>query len=94
MLWVCLTSARTKDSFKIKRNRIELSTGKIHEENLVFNRLGDKFTFHQDNNLKHKAKYTLELITKTTLYVSLKYQYALYTVVQVSYHCFSLQWSP
>ena len=31
--------------------------------------LGDKFTFQQDNNLKHKAKYTLELVTKTTLNV-------------------------
>ena len=31
--------------------------------------LGDKFTFQQDNNLKHKAKYTLELLTKTTLNV-------------------------
>jgi hypothetical protein len=30
---------------------------------------GDKFTFQQDNNLKHKAKYTLELLTKTTLNV-------------------------
>jgi hypothetical protein len=26
--------------------------------------LGDKFTFQQDNNQKHKAKYTLELLTK------------------------------
>ena len=31
--------------------------------------LGDKFTFQQDNNLKHKAKYTLELLSKTTLNV-------------------------
>ena len=29
--------------------------------------LGDKFTFQQDNNLKHKAKYALELLTKMTL---------------------------
>jgi hypothetical protein len=29
----------------------------------------DKFTFQQDNNLKHKPKYTLELLTKTTLNV-------------------------
>jgi transposase len=27
----------------------------------------DKFTLQQDNNLKHKAKYTLELLTKKTL---------------------------
>ena len=31
--------------------------------------LGDKFTFQHDNNLKHKDKYTLELVTKTTLNV-------------------------
>ena len=31
--------------------------------------LGDKFTFPQENNLKRKAKYNLELLTKTTLNV-------------------------
>ena len=36
--------------FRIKINGMELSTG----ENL-----GDKFTFQQDKNLKHKAKSTL-----------------------------------
>ena len=44
---------------------MELSTGKILAENLLqtaFQQtLGDEFTFQQDNNLKHKAKYTLEL---------------------------------
>ena len=30
---------------------------------------GDKFTFQQDNNLKHMDKYTLELLTKMTLNV-------------------------
>ena len=48
MLWVC-SSARTMECFRIKRNRIELSTGKILEGNLVqvaFQQtLGDKFTF-------------------------------------------------
>uniref|UniRef100_A0AAZ3QQ22 Uncharacterized protein n=1 Tax=Oncorhynchus tshawytscha TaxID=74940 RepID=A0AAZ3QQ22_ONCTS len=57
----------------IKLNGIELSTGKIQEENLVQSAfqqtLGDKCTFQQDNNLKHKAKYTLELLTKTKLNV-------------------------
>ena len=42
---------------------MELSTGKILEENLLQSAfqqtLGDEFTFQQDNNLKHKAKYTL-----------------------------------
>jgi hypothetical protein len=52
------------------KNGIELSTGKILEENLVQSAfqqtLGDTFTFQQDNNLKHKAKYILELLTNTT----------------------------
>ena len=68
MLWVCLSSARTREFFRIKRNGIELSTGKILDENLVQSAfqqtLGDKFTFQQNNNLKHKAKYTRELLTK------------------------------
>uniref|UniRef100_A0A673Z7C8 non-specific serine/threonine protein kinase n=1 Tax=Salmo trutta TaxID=8032 RepID=A0A673Z7C8_SALTR len=56
--------------FRIKRNGIELSTGKIQEETFLsaFQQiLGDKFTFQQDNNLKHKAKYTQELLTKTDI---------------------------
>jgi hypothetical protein len=59
--------------FRIKRNGIELSKGKILEENLLQSAfqqtLGDKCTFQQDNNLKHMAKYTLELHTSTTLNV-------------------------
>ena len=51
-----------------KRNGMEPSTAKILEENLVqsafHQTLGDKFTFRQDNHLKHKAKSTLELLTK------------------------------
>jgi hypothetical protein len=35
MLWVCLLLARTIEFFRIKLNEIELSTGKIVEENLV-----------------------------------------------------------
>ena len=50
-----------RDFFRIKRNGIELSTGKILKENLVQSvmqpTLRDKFTIQQDNNLKHKAKY-------------------------------------
>ena len=45
---------------------MELSTGKILEENLV-QTLGDTFTFQQYNYLKPKAKYTLQFLTKTTL---------------------------
>ena len=47
---------------------MEISIGKILEENPVqpafHQTLGDEFTFQQDNNLKHKTKYTLELLTK------------------------------
>ena len=73
MLWECLSSAPTRDIFMIKINGIELSTelSKILEETLVQSAfqqtLGDKFTCQQDNNQKHKAKYTLELLTKMTL---------------------------
>jgi hypothetical protein len=35
MIWVCLTSAKTGEFFRIKRNGMELSTGKILEENLL-----------------------------------------------------------
>jgi hypothetical protein len=52
---------------------MELSTRKIPEENLVHSAflqtLGDSFTNQQDNNLKHKAKSTLELLTKKTVNV-------------------------
>ena len=52
---------------------MELNIGKILEENLVqsafYQTLGDEFTFQQDNNIKHKAKSTLELLTKETVNV-------------------------
>jgi hypothetical protein len=70
MLWVYLSSARTRTFLRIKINGIELSTGKILEENPVQSAcqhtLGDKFTFQQDNNLKRNIKYTLELLNKMT----------------------------
>ena len=73
MFWVCLSLARTRVFFRIKIIGVKLSTGKILEENLVqfaFQQtLVDKFTFQQENNLKHKAKYTLELLTTVTLNV-------------------------
>ena len=47
---------------------MEISTGKILEDNLVkstfHQTLGDELTFQQDNNLKHKAKSTVELLSK------------------------------
>jgi hypothetical protein len=65
-----LVIARIREFF-LGQNGMELSKNKVQEENLVqyvFQQtLGDKFTFQQDNNLKHKAKYTLELHIKMTL---------------------------
>jgi hypothetical protein len=82
MLWVCLSSARTRKISTIKRNSIQLSTGRILGENQgqspfqvqspFQQTLGDKVTLKQDNNLKHKAKSTQELLTKMTLNVSEK----------------------
>ena len=75
MLWACLSSARTTEFWGIKINGIDLSTGKILLDNLVQSAfqqtLGDKFTFQLENNRKHKAKYTLALVTKTMLNVLL-----------------------
>jgi hypothetical protein len=68
MLWVCLPSARTRKFFRIKINGIDLSTGKTWVS-MLSNRHWETFTFQQDNNLKHKAKCTLELLTKMTLNV-------------------------
>ena len=52
---------------------MELSTGKILEENLVpsafHQTLKDEFSVQQDNNLKHNVKSTLRLLTKKTLNV-------------------------
>ena len=46
------------------------STGNTWFSLLSKQTLEDKFTFQQVNNLKHKAKYTLELLTKTTSFPS------------------------
>ena len=50
---------------------MEVSIGKILEQNLVQSAFqqnqGVEFTFHQDNNLKHKAKSTQECLTKKTM---------------------------
>jgi hypothetical protein len=51
----------------MKIHRMELSTCKISEENLLqsalYQTLGETFTFQQDNDLQHRAKSTLELLT-------------------------------
>jgi hypothetical protein len=65
--------AKTEEFFRMERNRKELSTGKILQENLLqsalHQTLGEEFPFQRDNNLQHKAKSTLELLTKKTMNV-------------------------
>jgi hypothetical protein len=55
------------------KNRNELITGKILEENqfqsAFHQTLRYEFTYKQDNNLKHKDKSTLEFLTKKTVIV-------------------------
>ena len=55
---------------------MELSTGKILEENLVqsafHQKLGDEFPFQQDNHLKHKAISTLATVNVARLQFWLK----------------------
>ena len=46
---------------------MELSISKNLLQSAFRQTLGDKFTFQQYNNLKRKAKGTLELLTKMTL---------------------------
>jgi hypothetical protein len=43
--------------------------GKAGVQSAFHQTLGDEFTFRQDNNLKCKAKSTLELLTKKTVNV-------------------------
>ena len=46
---------------------MEQSTDTILVQSAFHQTLGDEFTFHQYNYLIHKAKYTLELLTKNTV---------------------------
>ncbi|CDQ67596.1 unnamed protein product [Oncorhynchus mykiss] len=47
----------------------EAGRGDVSEDFNMESINGDKISFQQDKNLKHKAKYTLELLTKMTLNV-------------------------
>jgi hypothetical protein len=55
----------------IERNGIGLYTVKILEQNLLQSALHQplEFTFQQHKNLQHKAKSTLDLLTKKTVFV-------------------------
>jgi hypothetical protein len=54
--------------FQDKKQWNGATVSKILEENLLqsalHQRLGEECTYEQDNNLQHKAKSTLELLTK------------------------------
>jgi hypothetical protein len=71
------------------KKKQKLSTGKVLEENLVqsafHQTLGDEFIFQQDNNLKHNAKSTLELLTKKTVNVPewLSYSFKLNILIYI-----------
>jgi hypothetical protein len=60
-----------REFFRDKNKRNKDNHMQNPSENLIQSAfqqtLGDKFTFQQDNNLKDKAKCTLELLTETTL---------------------------
>uniref|UniRef100_A0AAZ3QX71 Uncharacterized protein n=1 Tax=Oncorhynchus tshawytscha TaxID=74940 RepID=A0AAZ3QX71_ONCTS len=66
-----LVFGKDKGVFRIKINGIELSTSKILQENLLrsafHQTLGEKLILQQDNNLKQKAKYRLELLSKKSV---------------------------
>ena len=67
MLWVCLSLLKTGEEYLVKS---------------VFHQtLGGEFTFQQDNNLKHKAKSTLELLTKKTVNVTEWSSYSFLTYI-------------
>ena len=74
MTWVCLTSANNGDCFQDKNKRyVTKAQAKSSSKNLLqsalHQRLEEEFTFQQNNNLQHKAKYTLELHIKNTVNV-------------------------
>ena len=64
MVWACFSSAGTGKMVKIDGKMDGAKYRTILEENLMESakdlRLGRRFVFQQDNDPKHKAKYTME----------------------------------
>ena len=64
MLWGCYSSAATGELVRIEDIMDGAKHRRILDENLLESamnlKLGQRFTFHQDNDPKHKAKPTLE----------------------------------
>uniref|UniRef100_A0A8C6WWI4 Tc1-like transposase DDE domain-containing protein n=1 Tax=Neogobius melanostomus TaxID=47308 RepID=A0A8C6WWI4_9GOBI len=73
MLWCCFSSAGTGKIVRIVGKMDGAKYRDILEENLLESarelRLGRRFTFQQDNDLKHKAKSTMEWFKNTHINV-------------------------
>jgi hypothetical protein len=63
MMWACFSAAGTERVVRIKGKMNREKYREILDENLFQSaqdlRLGRRFTFQQDNNPKHTAKFTL-----------------------------------
>ena len=73
MLWGCFSAAGTGRLVRIEGKMNGAKYRKILDENLLQSaqdlRLGQMFTFQQDNDLKHKAKTTQEWLRDKSLNV-------------------------
>ena len=73
MLWGCFSSAGTGKLFRIEGTMVGAKYRRIHDENLLepaMNlKLERRFTFQQDNDLKHKAKSTQEWLNNKKMNV-------------------------
>ena len=73
MLWGWLSSAGTGKFVRIEGTMDGTKCRRILDENLLESainlKLGRRFTFQQDKDLKHKAKATLEWLNKKKINV-------------------------
>ena len=73
MLWDCFSSAGSGKVVRIEGTMDGAKYRRILDENLLESdmnlKLGRRFTFQQDNDLKHKAKATLEWLNKKKINV-------------------------
>uniref|UniRef100_A0A803JXZ3 Tc1-like transposase DDE domain-containing protein n=1 Tax=Xenopus tropicalis TaxID=8364 RepID=A0A803JXZ3_XENTR len=73
MLWGCFSSAETGKLVRVDGKMDGAKYRAILEENLLESgkdlRLGQRFTFQQDNDPKHKARATMEWFKKKHIHV-------------------------
>ena len=73
MLWGCFSFAGTGMLVRIEGTMDNAKCRRILDENLLESamnlKLRRRFTFHQDNDPKHKAKATLEWLNKNKINV-------------------------